>query len=284
MGIGTDTLDSLANEITPNRRNENENKQRSLSTTKPQPVIYLANESMDNQPTITPANELPTRRRPRLQFSLRTLLIMTLAFSCVMAWIAAERKCEKYQANIIALRQLRGVVVIGEQRFARPGWLQMILGDDSFRNITSVTLYSTPVTDAALKYLHGLTPLNELQLHKTQITDAGLEHLKSRTALKALSLDGAKITDAGLVHLKGFKAIKMLSLNDTQVTNSGLEQITDLSHLQYLHLENTQITDVGLGHLKGLSNLIRLNLSYTQVTDAGLVHPQGFPAAPSSAT
>ena len=62
------------------------------------------------------------------------------------------------------------------------GWVGESLGEDLSVDVRVVYLKSTPVTDAGLQHLRGLTQLQELSLHSTQVTDAGVNDLQ-----KALS-------------------------------------------------------------------------------------------------
>ena len=60
----------------------------------------------------------------------------------------------------------------------------------------------TPITDAGLVHLTGLTKLQTLNLACDQITDAGLVHLKGLTNLERLLLYNTQVTDAGVAELK----------------------------------------------------------------------------------
>jgi len=65
------------------------------------------------------------------------------------------------------------------------------------RNLQTLNLEFTKVTDAGLEHLKGLTKLQELDLRFTEITDAGLVHLKDLTDLQTVCLSKTKVTDAG---------------------------------------------------------------------------------------
>ena len=69
--------------------------------------------------------------------------------------------------------------------------------------VRMLNLDHTPVTDAGLAHLKGLTRLQTLGLGNTQVTDAGLAHLKDSPSCKSCCLSGTQVTDAGLAHLKG---------------------------------------------------------------------------------
>ena len=167
------------------------------------------------------------------------------------------------QAKAIAeIEKLGGKVTLDEKSPGKP--------------VHSVTLTGTKVCDAELKYLRGLSRLQNLLLGGTQVTDAGLEHLKDVSQLQYLLLDHTRISDTGLEHLKGLSQLQELRLDGTQVTDAGLEHLKGLRRLQELSLVSTQVTDAGLEHLKGLDKLQGLHLHATQVTDAGLERLKGL--------
>jgi len=138
-----------------------------------------------------------------------------------------------------------------------------------FRGVV-LSLRSTPVSDAGLAHLAGLSNLLTLILDDTKITDAGFVHLKG-LGLESIQISGENITDAALMQLSEISTLKRLSLDDTKVTDEGLLSLRTLPDLQVLALVSASITDDGLENLKGL-NLSELWLQDTRITDAGLAH------------
>ncbi len=208
-----------------------------------------------------------TPRRRLFQFSLRTLLVLTVIVSLGMGWLMKERR------RIAARRE--ALIEAGWEwdNFPKqPGWHRMLYGDDEPAFVYSLGIGDSNATDAELVHLTGLTQLKNLSLRKAQITDAGLTRLKGLglTQLIMLHLDNTPITDAGLVHLTGLTQLRHLGLNNTQITDAGLVHLTGLTQLQSLGLNNTQITDAGLVHLTRLSQLQELGLESTKITDSGL--------------
>ena len=86
---------------------------------------------------------------------------------------------------------------------------------DNKRELASIRLYETKITDDVLAYLQGLVSLKWLGLGETKITDAGLVHLKGLRNLQYLDLNHTKVTDAGLAHLKGLTNLTKLDLRRT---------------------------------------------------------------------
>jgi len=145
-------------------------------------------------------------------------------------------------------------------------------------NLEFLSLSSNKFTDAGLEHIMGMTDLKSLRLDAAQITDEGLRRLKQSellTRLEFLVLNRTRITDAGLAYLQGMKELKRLYLSKTQIGDEGISHLAKLSKLEGIILNDTNITDAGLAHLKGLGNLNMLYLQNTRVTDAGLEHLKG---------
>ena len=226
--------------------------------------------------------------RWRFQFSIRSLLLLTLAVAIPCSWLAVELKWARKQKEMVeAVVKATGTVGYDfeDSHFRRtpraqppgPIWFQNVFGEDFFWNVTYITFphslnmeHPAGFTDAELKEVIEHTQLRTLDIGDTQVTDAGLEYLKECKQLRAVSLDRNIITDVGLKHLKGLEQLRTLSLEGTQITDAGLEQLKGLEQLQVLRLPGTHITGAGLEQLKGLKQLRILELWQTQITDAGL--------------
>ncbi len=246
--------------------------------------------------------------RWRLQFSIRSMLVLTVAVAVPCSWLAVEMKKAREQHDAVEeIGDSAGWVgydfeedsapTLAEPR--GPAWLRNLLGGDFFNNVVDAGL-DGPDTDAQMKHLKGLPQLHKLDLGGPQITDAGLKHLAGLTHLQVLGLDhdtqisdagwqclgglnqlqelrvGPRLTDAGLKHLAGLTQLQVLVLDDTQISDVGLQRLGGLNQLQELRVCGTIVTGAGLKHLTGLSQLRKLDLSYSQVTDAGLEHAEGL--------
>jgi eukaryotic-like serine/threonine-protein kinase len=144
--------------------------------------------------------------------------------------------------------------------------------------LSGLTLASTPVTDAGMVHLQGLTALTALNLAECpRVTDVGLIALKGMTRLEYLNLHGVSLPDAGLRHLDGLSQLTTLNLSATPLTDDGLIHLKRLAVLKELHLANTLVTGRGFPFLAGLENLRRLMLTRTAVTDDGLKHLARLP-------
>ena len=214
------------------------------------------------------------------QFSIRALLLLTLAVALPCGWLAAERNDAARRREVAErIERLGGATSL--QPPWGPTWLWQPFGFYFFTTITMVSLDGAAAGDADLAYLSRLPELRRLNLADEPITDAGLEHLKGLTKLRALDLSGTKITDTGLKHLRGLPELQILSLDGTQITDAGLQHLEGLSALQNLQLDDTRVGDAGLDHLKGLANLTWLGLHGTRTTAAGLTQPQRLEETPA---
>lgn len=258
--------------------------------------------------------ELPTKlwallRYRLLQFSLRALLLVTLAFSIVLSCLVMWRTSARAQRQrVAAIKGSGGCVNYDFYLTDRgvppvPEWLWRAVGVDYFgnvsrvwfeptgggrlvvrgleldqlRHLTSVSFNFTAVGDDDLLQIAELPELRELSLQRTAVTDRGLMHLRGLRKLESLSLYRTKVTDSGLEHLRELTGLRELELWRTQVSDTGLKHLEGLTELRRLDLSETALTDAGLKHVSALTNLETLLLMRTEVGDAGLAHLAGLP-------
>jgi len=137
--------------------------------------------------------------------------------------------------------------------------------------IKHLTLILTPVNDAGLAHLEGLSNLESLMLRgRNEVTDAGVAHLTRMIGLRELYLEDSQISDAGLAFVSGLTGLETLNLARTRIGDAGLAHLGGLTRLETLDLDGTKITDAGLPHLAGLVNLKDLRLLDTAVNGSGL--------------
>jgi hypothetical protein len=195
--------------------------------------------------------------RWRFQFSIRSLLALTVAVAIPCSWLAVEARRAKVREEVG-----KRVYKLGGQtwtvcnpfslssRLRERLHLREVLGYDFFGNVDELCLDETQATDATLEDVSRLTEIGSLELGKTQITDAGLVHLKRITDLRCLSLKNTRITDAGLERLKALTHLRSLDLRDTPITDAGLEHLRGLTELKDLELCETKVTAQGVKRLQ----------------------------------
>ena len=105
--------------------------------------------------------------RWRFQFSILSLLVLTVAVALPFAWLATEMKAAREQQEVVEeIEKLGGEVCYDYQQDddttskpPEPAWLRGLLGDDLFANVTQVDLTDSETSDAGLEHLKGLTQL-----------------------------------------------------------------------------------------------------------------------------
>src|SRR6266481_2388675 len=93
---------------------------------------------------------------------------------------AQDSKTEQERA-VAEIKKLGGKVEVDAKRADAP--------------VVAVNLKQTPVADASLEHLKGLTKLEILSLKDTGVSDDGLGYLKGLTNLEVLELSRTKVTD-----------------------------------------------------------------------------------------
>ncbi|MDQ3278382.1 MAG: hypothetical protein M3Q06_08640 [Bacteroidota bacterium] len=121
-------------------------------------------------------------------------------------------------------------------------------------NYLSVNFVTVP--DAGANQLEQLLPLKRqvvsLKLNDSRITDAVLTILAQLTNLRTLYLNNTAVTDAGLAALKPLANLQVLSLVNTKVTAAGLTQLSGIKSLQSLYAYQTGVTAADTARLRKL--------------------------------
>ncbi len=144
------------------------------------------------------------RWRHRLQFTLRSLLILTLLVSLPLGWMAFRRaQVQRRWKRYYALKTLGGEI---DLHFANRG--ERVEGDGADD--------SPPWHIIAVR------------LPKSRITNAELALVESLSTLKELDLSGTKISDEGLTRLGRLDRLEQLDLRDTRTTKAGVSQLKKL--------------------------------------------------------
>ena len=104
-----------------------------------------------------------------------------------------------------------GVSFAGNSRF-NDRYVRLFSG---LKQLTSLDLSNTQITDLGLKELRKLTTLTSLNLKYTGVSDLGLCELAALSNLETLNLDSTKITDAGLIELRLLQNLTELELGRT---------------------------------------------------------------------
>ena len=116
----------------------------------------------------------------------------------------------------------RPCMAIGKQYLV---WLP----HEALRDVHTLMLVNTSITDKGLSHLRHMTQLSNLRITfgkiSGKISGTGLAHLKKLSGLTTLILDNTNISDAGLVHMKKLPNLEYLSLSRSEVTNEGIAEL-----------------------------------------------------------
>ncbi|HLH28156.1 MAG TPA: sigma-70 family RNA polymerase sigma factor, partial [Acidimicrobiales bacterium] len=194
---------------------------------------------------------------------LRTILAVLLALGAGAAGLVALAQTQpqapatpatRYddmirdlEERLKIMKRMRDTELVRMESRERAAAHLVKLGGRVERDVVSVNLVATSVTNNDLKLLSFFPHLQVLHLHHNAIGDAGVANLQGLENLTTLDLFDTRITDASLVHLAEW-----------------------MPFLQELELSDTKVTDAGLLHLKGLKHLRRLDVRKTTITEAGV--------------
>ena len=213
--------------------------------------------------------------RWRFQFSIRSLLVLTVAVAVPCSWMAVEMREANWQREVIEKITKSGGSIRYDREVdatANPPvksqpwvWLSNTLGGDFFEHVVDATIAS----DDDLKSIAGFCQLRRLRVpgtrfmghpiywNGTPVTSAppftgpgSLNPGMERSEEESRSVWRIRVTDDGLCYLKRLTRLKSLGLGGSKVTDAGLEHLEGLTQLQALDLTGTKVTDEGVTKLQ----------------------------------
>jgi hypothetical protein len=225
----------------------------------------------------------PTKLKKRrwLQFSLRSMLILTALIS---AWLAfyyvpakrADRAIKALQAVGVQVsydyQHVPGTSEHGYSYQVPPPGLPLvraIFGAGFFQHADQVILDHKPLKADDVSLVERLPTISDLWLDGCGIGDESMVYLSNLRHLDFLLLRDNQITDLGLPQLENLTALETLDLTNNRITNDGLAYLAKLTNLKALWLDGTDISDDGLKHLAPLKALTLLSVNHTAVTSSG---------------
>jgi hypothetical protein len=197
------------------------------------------------------------------------LLAIGVILSSFTSCSAVDPESGDQRRAILAVERLGGKVWLGNMNAC---WVdfQNELGADQLKalgnhlrampRLESLTLRSKDITDEALKDLHGLYAIKELNLYGTRVTGRGLAHLQESAHLERLGLYGSETGDEGLEYASQFKNLMSVELGATQIQGRGLAKLNALSRLQSLNLSDAPLADEQLASIRELPALESVDL------------------------
>jgi hypothetical protein len=167
--------------------------------------------------------------RRRFQFSLRSLLVLTVNVAIPFSWLAVEMKrAEEQKAFLETVTFKRYDYQRNCTTLSEPAWICNLMGEDFFADVSELMiwrLYGQGISDTELNYVEEMSQLKWLMLNDITFTDAGLCHVRGLSQLELLQLRNAQVTDAGLECIQGLNQLKELDLRQTQVTDAGIAKL-----------------------------------------------------------
>jgi len=146
----------------------------------------------------------PKRKRRLCQYSIRTLLVVTLLASIPLPWFSVELR--KVERRRLAYEQLTwDIYTCNLPSFPwYSSWLHKLLGDEESYDLSFLVLNNfASVSDSTLVAIANFENLKQLWLNgEISITDAGLKHLKGLKGLRDLSLADAPVTAGAVERLR----------------------------------------------------------------------------------
>jgi hypothetical protein len=192
--------------------------------------------------------------RWRFQFSIRSLLVLTVAVAISCGWLAVEMKRAREQRAAVEAIKRTGLEVDYDFQWEIPDYWKTGYqpGPALARNLFGVDFLAEVVAVRTGGGFFG-----------------GIGGIVPYTLCKA--------TDQDLLPLKAFKRLRFLYLAATEIGDSWMECLDELHELQDLSVWYTDVGDKGMEHLRGLTNLRELGIEHTKVTNSGLVHLKDLP-------
>lgn len=109
------------------------------------------------------------------------------------------------------------------------------------KNIASIRLSGTRISDKSLKWISALPNLSKLYLDNTLITDEGIALLKNTNELRYLNLVGTSITEKGLRALGSLPHLKSVYLYQSEVKMENMAEIQQRMPKVYFDLGGYKI-------------------------------------------
>jgi hypothetical protein len=141
-----------------------------------------------------------------------------------------------------------------------------------FKNLATLDLNSTLVSDQSLPLIGSFPELWRLRLNNTDITGSGFDALRNLHKLSKLDIEGIGLKQGTIAKLKPLAA----SLTSIDFAKSGLTKVDmlaigDLHNLTHLDVSGNKLVDDScLKYLQPLHKLVVLNITDTAVTEKSL--------------
>jgi hypothetical protein len=199
---------------------------------------------------------LAPRRRTRLQFGLRTLLVVTTVFA---VWLGLTMARVRKERSAVKALQAAGASILynyqstGDRSWARtaqpqgPKWVRAILGGEYYDRPIFVSVQADAAGRDWIDAVNALTSVKTLYVYDA--TDDVVKRIKS-PALEELHFSGSSINARGLESLAQLPNLRRLDLWNCAINDAAIPWLVKMPKLRYLSASGTQISAEGLGELQ----------------------------------
>lgn len=172
----------------------------------------------------------PTKsKRHWFQFSLRSLLLVTLIFGCGLGWVANERrKSAECNAKLDVIDKLGGKLTyfaLKEEEY--PKWLVMLVGNPCPCKCNSSVefLYASNLQASSIAILAQFPKLDILRFKKCTISQEGFKAIGELTQISYLSFDETNLSNRDIGFLAKLEQLTLLDVKNSKVTQEGIEEL-----------------------------------------------------------
>jgi hypothetical protein len=169
--------------------------------------------------------------RRRVQFGLRTLLVLVTLSAVVCSWLAVRIKLAARQAEVVtAVREKLGGVLFYDWQYEQAEQAARKNGCGLWMGMFGITSPPSlvPPEPEPLGKLMGVDFFHDaehLAMLNSKSTDGLLGDLALLTGLKELHIRSDDVTDAGLLQIERLKSLQLLVLAQTKVTADGVKKL-----------------------------------------------------------
>jgi hypothetical protein len=208
-------------------------------------------QAIDTSSPISPGHPESRRLQPlmfRVQFNLRTILVLMLLLGVPLAWITSLFRAHLRTQQLISSWNQAGVAVrVDDGKVV--GLVDLDgqkLDSATFAGVGRLkdlqSLSATHLDTKSLGYLAQLRGLKSVSLRNSPVDRQWLEACASARTIVRLDLSGANLGDADIDALRPFAALETLSLMDNPLTDASFEVLDGLDGLRELDIRGTRLT------------------------------------------
>jgi hypothetical protein len=216
------------------------------------------------------------RYRPRLRWSLRTLLVFVAMAAAFCAWYAGARNRAAIQDPlIVSMKGGYGIPLVFVERWG-PKWLDLF-GIDRFRRRIVLANFwhldtAEPDQERLFLQLSRLSSVRYItEFHVDNLTPTTAKALGSMRGLHTLGVEFDRLTadvPAALSDLHELRSLSLAQTADTadedyaRLADECLAAIGNMTHLETLELKDLPLRGKGVACLSALTNLKSLRIDF----------------------